>query len=699
MGQLCLGDFDDRMVPEKIFISSRIVDVAIGGEHTLLLDENGNVHGCGSNAIGQIGLGEGLDETSSPTMLDDLNSVSSISAGHRHSLFTADDGIYLTGSNEFGQLCTDTGGTDIYRPGSLGVDRATIISFEAISESSYILYDNGLVDGCGRNDFGQLGDNDNQDKFVTSVDLDDRAVRLLGVGPSAQSVFFVTTDERVWGTGLNDRGQLGVGDKENRYMPSRVQFGAGVLLDSVSAGRYHTLALGVSMDTAEPTPGSTVFVDPPSSGPTSFVDPTSPSPTANPTATQSLPTSSPSTYPPTLFATPDPTLNPTSYDNDMYYWGTPGSVGSSFEDAFSPVPSNKTVTDVSAGSKYSLIVLPDGTAQSAGFINSLDEYKGHLGLKGGDISAGENPFQTIENVFDESNDIIVKSPFFVKAYAGVEQLFSPGSIHSILIDEDGQAWASGSNNKGQLCMGDFQDRLIPVKIPIDGNITGVAIGSGHTLLLIEGGYVLGCGSNEVGQLGLGEGVDTFSNPTLVEGVGIVESLSAGLGFSLFKSDDGLYVAGNNFYGQLCILDNDVGDNVMTPYKLVNITSTAVITFEAIKTSSFIMFTDGTVGACGRNNFGQLGIGDNLDVKLPDRPRAGVAVIPNGLPIMKLGVGPSSESAFFIDSDGDVFATGLNDKGQLGVGGNENKNLLTKVNFDNGVKVELISASGDHALSG
>ena len=29
------------------------------------------------------------------------------------------------------------------------------------------------------------------------------------------------------------------------------------------------------------------------------------------------------------------------------------------------------------------------------------------------------------------------------------------------------------------------------------------------------------------------------------------------------------------------------------------------TFEAIKTSSFVLFKDGSVGTCGGNNFGQL----------------------------------------------------------------------------------------------
>ena len=49
-----------------------------------------------------------------------------------------------------------------------------------------------------------------------------------------------------------------------------------------------------------------------------------------------------------------------------------------------------------------------------------------------------------------------------------------------------------------------------------------------------------------------------------------------------------------------------GANVMTINNFIDVdTNVMSTTFEAIKTSSFVLFKDGSVGACGGNNFGQL----------------------------------------------------------------------------------------------
>lgn len=377
------------------------------------------------------------------------------------------------------------------------------------------------------------------------------------------------------------------------------------------------------------------------------------------------------------------------FHSEFFYWGSAASVGESLqEDITFPKSGNKVLLDASAGSKYSIVVLPDGTAQSAGFITSIDNYHGHLGLRGGDVSEGENPFREISSVFDAENGIIVDAPAFKRAFAGAEQISSPGSIHSLLLDAEGQVWATGSNEKGQLCLGDFEDRLIPTKIPVDGKIINVAIGGEHTLLLHEDGTVYGCGSNEVGQIGLGSSVSTTNTPMKIDGVGIVRNLSAGLAFSLILSTDGLLVTGNNFYGQLCV-DTD-GSNLLNPVALDDVNGEIVTSFEAIQTSSYILFNDGSVGACGRNNFGQLGDGTN-----DDKTRA-VSSIPK--PIRKLGAGPSSESTFFIDDDGVAYGTGLNDRGQLGVGDTKNRNLLTVVAFSDDAFVQQMSAAGDHTVS-
>jgi alpha-tubulin suppressor-like RCC1 family protein len=268
-GQLCLGDEDERMFPAQIPIEGAIVDVAIGGEHTLLLHENGTVFVCGSNEVGQIGLGEDVSQTSSPVMLDVISTVSSVSAGVKHSLLMAEDGIYVTGDNSYGQLCIDTDSGAVLEPEKLDIPVEKVSEFKAIRSSSFLLHSEGAVEACGRNDYGQLGDGTNETTTITTVALDE-VVRLVGAGPSAESIFFVANDELVYGTGLNSRGNLGVGDQENRNIPDRVKFPNEVLLSSLSAADDHTVALGLItgtvIPTAAPTLGSTTTT--PSATPT-----------------------------------------------------------------------------------------------------------------------------------------------------------------------------------------------------------------------------------------------------------------------------------------------------------------------------------------------------------------------------------------------------------------------------------------------
>lgn len=722
-GQLCLGDEVDRAIPERIPVDNKIIDVAIGGEHTLLLDQFGNVYGCGSNQLGQLGLGP-LISTSSATKITGFISSATkvsgvdivhISAGKDHSLFHAADAIYVTGSNSYGQLCVDTDKTELYVPTRLNLGDGiaeNIKQFDAISSSSFILYADGTANACGKNNFGQLGDGSNEDAPITTVALDsDMAVRILGVGPSSESAFFVTENEEVFGTGLNDKGQLGVGDQINRNTPSRVDFDDKVMISVFAAARDHSIALVgdgamVSPTTAPATLKPTTS-NPDTSPPTaSTTVPATSSPTKEegnlPTSEGGIPTYSPTST--SEGATPFPTYSPTSGDqpnqpptqsgSELYYWGSFQSIGGEGQST-SPEEGDTTVADVSAGSRYSIIILPDGTAQSAGFIDSLDDYHGHLG-RGNDVTQGQNSLASITNVLDEAGESI-STPFFTRAFAGAEQFSSPGSMHTILLDSDGRVYATGSNSKGQLCIGDFADRTTPQRIAIAEGVLDVAIGNEHTLFLLEDGTVMGCGSNEFGQLGLGEDIKVENTPTNIDIDGVVVGISSGLAFSLFKSSAGLFVTGNNSYGQLCV--DTEGSDVLSPTPLSlgsSITVDLLTSFEAIQTSSFILFKDGGVAACGRNNFGQLGNGSNEDVFRTLVP------IPDNTPIRSLGVGPSALSVFFVNIAGNVYATGLNDRGQLGTGDTTDRNTLTKVDLGasgaTAARAEQISASNDHTLS-
>ena len=99
---------------------------------------------------------------------------------------------------------------------------------------------------------------------------DDSPIRKLGVGPSSDSVFFVNSNEDVYATGLNDRGQLGVGDTDNRNTLTLVEFGSQVVLNKISAGHDHTLALGTITGSLAPFSSPTPVPRVPTYSPTIF---------------------------------------------------------------------------------------------------------------------------------------------------------------------------------------------------------------------------------------------------------------------------------------------------------------------------------------------------------------------------------------------------------------------------------------------
>ena len=109
---------------------------------------------------------------------------------------------------------------------------------------------------------------------------------------------------------------------------------------------------------------------------------------------------------------------------------------------------------------------------------------------------------------------------------------SAGSQHTLALDNQGNLWAWGSNNSGELGLGDFgsgTNRQTPVQVnmasginggidPFGGNtITQISAGDYHSLAIDNQGNIWAWGWNGNGQLGLGDygvGTDRIT-PTLI----------------------------------------------------------------------------------------------------------------------------------------------------------------------------------------
>ena len=117
-GQLGYGEPEDSSKPKKVIFNTKqnikyennekinIIDVKCGGEHSLFLSSNNNLYVCGHGYLGQLGLGNNKN-INSPLIVQSLTNkkIIEIAAGWSHSLVLTDEGcVYSTGCNKYGEL-------------------------------------------------------------------------------------------------------------------------------------------------------------------------------------------------------------------------------------------------------------------------------------------------------------------------------------------------------------------------------------------------------------------------------------------------------------------------------------------------------------------------------------------------------------------------------------------------------------------
>jgi alpha-tubulin suppressor-like RCC1 family protein len=249
---------------------------------------------------------------------------------------------------------------------------------------------------------------------------------------------------------------------------------------------------------------------------------------------------------------------------------------------------------------------------------------------------------------------------------------SCGQNHSLALDENGRVYSWGSNTYGILGNGSTNNSNVPVEVVDnllneDGNkIIKINAGFSHSLALGENGKVYSWGYNNNGQLGDGT-TNNRNVPVLVADGDInfrsknIVQISSGGNHSLALDVGGKVCAwGYNNYGQL---GNGTSINRSVPQEVgdINFTSKSIVKISAGRFHSLALDSESRVYAWGGNWNGQLGDGTNIDRNVPVEVYT-LGVL-DGKNIVKISAGESHSLA--LDSDGNVYAWGYNDYGQLG----------------------------------
>jgi alpha-tubulin suppressor-like RCC1 family protein len=284
-------------------------------------------------------------------------------------------------------------------------------------------------------------------------------------------------------------------------------------------------------------------------------------------------------------------------------------------------------------------------------------------------------------VLESSNENMI-GMYFTENIKNYKYILGAEISHTLQIDNNGNVWACGNNNYGQLGLGDTDNRSSPVKIPNLNNIKAISTGTSHSLFLDNDGNVWACGKNDDGRLGLGN--NTNQNiPIKIPNFSNIKAIGGGAGHSLFLNNSGnAWGCGSNGLGQLG-LGNNTNQNI--PIKIPNFSNIKAISVGAFH--SIFLNNNGNVWSCGDNGDGQLGLG-NTDNK--NRPTN----IPNLSNIKAIGVGDAH--SLFLDNNGNVWGCGANSGSRLGLGSTTiQTNISVKIPNLNNIKA--ISGGLLHSL--
>ena len=240
--------------------------VAMGNDFAIALRSDGTIWGWGLNDYGKTGVGTSMNKVTTPTQIEkyinpnsnqtfDLNTrFVEIAVGGDHALAIDEDGqLYAWGRNNYGQL-----GISIYSYGSAsvpmlvrdpnGVDiSGKAVKVAAGAEFSMVLTTDGYVYSFGRNSKGQLGvaRHDSQNPtpvLMRGVEGNGTLGEVVLISAGAEHAMILLGNGMLWTVGDNSQSQLGDAEKQYSDIINQVDtsLSDGAYISKISAGNYNS---------------------------------------------------------------------------------------------------------------------------------------------------------------------------------------------------------------------------------------------------------------------------------------------------------------------------------------------------------------------------------------------------------------------------------------------------------------------------
>lgn len=546
--------------------------------HSMALKTDGTVWVWGGNQFGQLGDGTTVSK-STPQQVSGLTDVQDIAAGYGLSLAVKNDGtVWAWGWNSYGQVGNDSQ-MDVRTPTQVIGESGTgylqnVVRVSAGFDCSYALKSDGTVCAWGNNMYGQLGIGNQRTKLVPVPVQSSNGGLLTGVielNGTTNKCLAVRDDGSMWVWGENSNLALGDAVRTDLSLTwVRVLTMTSKITMAISAGKNGYVLK------SDGTVWGTGYVNQSSNN----INPVQ----IGPGVLENIVKICGKTTRLLALKNDGTVWEWTSFDPPQQVLG-PNGVGFL-----------TNIVDISAYN-HCLALKSDGTVWGWGANGN-----GELG--DGTLVTPSYPVQ-------------VKNPSGSGALTDITKI-DAGYSHSLAVNSDGTLWAWGLNLYGQLGNDDppleeywGDNKLLPVQVEgengigiLDG-VIDVASGIMMSYALRNDGTVWQWGMN-ISNLPIQ--VETSESGYLS---GITKIFANDFKCFGIKADGSAFSWGYNTYGELGVGNEN---SILRPTQMLGEDGTSHMTdVSSIGTGeqlTFVLQNDGTLYACGYNQYGEFGIGSS-----------------------------------------------------------------------------------------
>ncbi|XP_054892427.1 probable E3 ubiquitin-protein ligase HERC4 [Poeciliopsis prolifica] len=228
--------------PPPVLSSVTVTQIACGSHHTVALTKDDQVYTWGQDSRGQLGLGGSHSGAGSPQHVRSLSAIPvvRISAGGEHSFaLTVSGGVFGWGRNDCGQLgLGDTEDRTTPAPVSY-LNTKKVIHISSGQEHTVALTKDGAVFTFGSGRYGQLGHNSFRNELRPRLVAELWGAKVTKTACGRYHTLVLTDRMKVYSFGCNDHQQLGR-DEESLSVPLPVQIPLcptnGHRIDNIFAG-------------------------------------------------------------------------------------------------------------------------------------------------------------------------------------------------------------------------------------------------------------------------------------------------------------------------------------------------------------------------------------------------------------------------------------------------------------------------------